>query len=338
MFGVIAGFVAAATLWVLLFIFQFGAPLNSSSRWTGDSLRIKQEAARVIQGPKIAIIAGSSGHFSISAEQIESALGLPAVNLSLHAGLGFPYILEKARQVLCSGDWAIIAPEYEVFFSSVARTDLLIDHVVARDPDYFLSAGLGEQLGIVSGIGPNRLLKGVMAQMGLRLPPPTTGYNASTISRWGDEQSNVGGRYGGDPQPIEGESISTGDPGVTAILDFLDWAKASGISVFAAFPPYPNLSAQSELEVIAQGEKVMAFWEQHGVAMLGEPAEYFYPSSLFFDTSYHLNVQGRTVHTRRLIAHIFRAAPAFAVVREDHPTVKAGAAHCTDKDWKRQKL
>lgn len=307
--GSVAGLITAVALWSLLFYVQFGTPINSSSRWTGESLRIKQEAARAIQTPKIGIIAGSSGHFSVSAELIEIVLGRRVVNLSLHAGLGFPYILHKAREVLCRRDIAILAPEYEVYFTSRERTDMLIDHIVAQDRNFFLSVGPIEQLAIVGGIGASRLLKGILTRWGLSLPPPTTGYSANTISRWGDEQGNLGSHYSGPSRPIQSEMISSSTPGIRAILEFLEWAKSQDVRVLVSFPPYPIGADQQSIDAL---EQVTSFWQQKEVSILGIPMEYFYPDSLFFDTGYHLNTEGRTIHTQALIAHIVGTFASFS--------------------------
>ena len=41
---------------------------------------------------------------------------------------------------------------------------------------------------------------------------------------------------------------------------------------------------------------------EHGLVYVGNPRNFMYDKSLFFDTEYHLSAEGRTLHTRKLIA------------------------------------
>ena len=57
----------------------------------------KHAHADSIKAGKIILAGGSNLAFGIDSKQLEETLGMPVVNLGLHAGLGLHFILEELK-------------------------------------------------------------------------------------------------------------------------------------------------------------------------------------------------------------------------------------------------
>jgi hypothetical protein len=73
---------------------------------------LKLEKLRKTKEKKIVIIGGSNGSFGIDSRLMEKKLGVPVVNMTLHGGLPFKYILEQVKAYLNKGDILILTKEY----------------------------------------------------------------------------------------------------------------------------------------------------------------------------------------------------------------------------------
>jgi len=61
------------------------------------------------------------------------------------------------------------------------------------------------------------------------------------------------------------------------------------------FEEYRNSENQSFFNDVSE------FWESAGVATLAKPLDFLYSPSLMYNTGYHLNDVGTTLHTQKLI-------------------------------------
>ncbi len=121
-------------LWVFTFYFD-PAP---DTMWVDYIYQKKQAYARSISGPKIVIVAGSSGHYGISAAQIEDHFKIPTVNFHSHADLTDLYFYESTKN-LNPGDLVIMAPEYQLYFCDDIMTRTKADYIVNYDKNVLLN-------------------------------------------------------------------------------------------------------------------------------------------------------------------------------------------------------
>ncbi len=73
---------------------------------------LKLEKLKETKGRKIVVIGGSNGSFGIDSRLMEKKLGVPVINMTLHGGLPFKYILEQVKEYLNKGDVLILTKEY----------------------------------------------------------------------------------------------------------------------------------------------------------------------------------------------------------------------------------
>jgi len=259
-----------------------------------DSLYQKKEAfARSIKGPKIVIVAGSSGLFGISAAQIEAHFKAPTVNLCTHAGLR-DYYLNRAKKSINSGDLVIFAPEYAQYLFNIPMSRIKADYIINFDKPGFKNLPLNEKLYILKSYAhPRVIVEAKIKEFENKNPArKNVGYNARNLNRNGDETSNIGTKE----IFIEPISINRGfganEYGMIKISEFLDWCNKEGVKVIVTWPgmlPFKESPRNFNIKFI---DSLIAFLSNSGIEVLGKPEDFFVPRNYLFDTIYHLNTDG----------------------------------------------
>lgn len=83
----------------------------------------KMQGMDCSQGPKIVLIGNSNLAFGINSEEIEQEIGMPVVNMGLHASLGNAFLENMAKLNVCEGDIYVICHHtYDMDGDYVDRT------------------------------------------------------------------------------------------------------------------------------------------------------------------------------------------------------------------------
>ena len=296
-------------LFVSLVSFQMGSP-TESSRWIYEINTIKLRIAKSTASPKLIIVSGSSGLFGISCQMIQQETNFPCVNGANHLGLDIDYILDFSRNLASEGDIILMPLEYGVYQYDGKLSDVLIDYVFARDPGYITSRNLITQLHLFGGISFIRISRGIIG----KFRPPTQrtfGYQSTTINEYGDETNNREAditpsqvRRVASENPIsglvEGGSVNS-TTGMKLISEFVTWCHNNNIQVLATWPStiYFEEYNQSGAEIYLQSIK--DFYQSIKVPVLGNPRNFMYDHSWFYDTRYHLHDRGTRQNTKKII-------------------------------------
>ena len=94
-----------------LFFYQLGAPVQAEY-WLYESTIVKHNLIAAIKEPKLVVLGGSNALWGIDSTLIEHTLGIPTINLALHAGLPYKYLFQEAQQYLQPHDHVLLAIEY----------------------------------------------------------------------------------------------------------------------------------------------------------------------------------------------------------------------------------
>ncbi len=92
--------------------------------------------------------------------------------------------------------------------------------------------------------------------------------------------------------------------GFNALRKFLAWAKANHITVLATFPntiyrpEYDQPQGEHAIKVITD------FYTSQGVPVIGTAREAMLPSGEFFDTLFHLTLEGAQRRTLRFLPEL----------------------------------
>lgn len=296
-------------LFLLALLYQIGAP-TESSRWISEINTDKINIANSIDAPKILVVSGSNGLFGISCKLIHEEANFPCVNASTNVGLGLEYILNFARLMAKEGDLIIMPLEYHVYSSEEQINDVVIDYVFARNPQYLLSVDWLDKIHFISGISYPRLARGIMAQ--IKTPEPRLdGYQSENLNEYGDETSNREANITkyqrkqiADIEPfnvLEKKGYIQSTQGLEVLKNFIIWAQKNNIQIIATWPNTVWFEEYSEPETQLYFQSIKDFYQSLNVPVLGEPRDFMYDKSMFYDTEYHLHDRGVRLRTQQLI-------------------------------------
>ena len=82
-------------------------------------------------------------------------------------------------------------------------------------------------------------------------------------------------------------------------FQFVDDFTKRGITVILSYPSYEEQSFRNSAELIKEMD--MLFRAKENLLVISTPESYCYPAEYFYDSYYHLNVEGRVVRTDQLI-------------------------------------
>jgi len=309
----------AAAFW-----FNLGRP-TKSSRWCYEINQKKRAMANAVSGPKLLLVGGSGTLFGINAKAIQSATGLPTVNLGTHAALGIPFILQWTKELAKPGDTVLLTFEYELYRED--ELDLshgdeeLVDYVIARDPKYFAQLPFADEWKIFMLTSNKRLKKG-FKNLGRAEGPEVVAndiYYSGFLDECGDQTHNtISNRR---PNAVEKLSSTTSVlafgfseklRAFDAIEAFCRWAQEKKIYVLAT---YPNLAARPDYyrpEAKAAAREIRDNFTRLNVPVLADYTDSILPADMFYDTLYHLTQEAAVERTRKLL-------PLLKAHLQDHP-------------------
>jgi hypothetical protein len=282
--------------------------------WIWHCIIKKERIGRNISGPKIVITGGSSALFGVRTKDIQAELGIPSVNLAVHAALDIDYMVYRAKRVLQTGDMVIIPLELSQFAFDGKPDYRKASFLLTYDRDYFLSQPLYRQLQCTRQVDLWKLPEAIrLSRRYARSEPAETevgkGYNSATLNENGDETFNQGNPR---TKAIAGSLKSFPLPGgrfgetyaLRQIVRFNEWCVERGITFYISyastlyFPEYENPAYRSYFS------KLRDYFAKKKVPVLGTPYDYLFESRFMYDTIYHLNREGTTIRTRQLIRMI----------------------------------
>ncbi len=238
----------------------------------------------------IVLLGGSNVIYGFSSQMIEDSLKMNTINDGFHAGLGMKFILENCSLHLKSGDMLILCPEYEHFIGNSCYGEPLgLGLTVLSNPKYIRQLNY-DQLHIVAKTIP---------------------YYIKTMIpyyKFWDNLELSGFNSKGDF--IHADNICTlpaAEPMCDTIINKeyccsffaqLRGLESKGVKVFIWPPSYASSSFQINEKTI---DNIRKMFEIEGFPPLCDWSECAYPDSLFYDTQYHLNNDGKLLNTCLLI-------------------------------------
>jgi hypothetical protein len=281
---------------LLCLAYAFGPPASRIDYMA--AVRSKHERLDDLPSPKAIIIGGSNGAFGIDSERLERALCMPVANMTIHASLGFRFMVEEIKGSLGEGDLIIATIEHSGYDDPQKYTDAHI-LTVDRAPGMVAFLPWYERPRVLLGVAVMRLHGIWKIWTGAwKNDTPHSVYRASGFNDQGDLVSHLNvERY-----PVERQSTNPRyEPGVARafwpIVDELadSLAKYHASMVFV-WPAVAQSSANPPMD-----RSIALAMEEHGQTMLGRAEDYIYPDTTFHDSHHHLRAPGRQIRTTRLI-------------------------------------
>ncbi|MFO1247302.1 MAG: hypothetical protein U1E93_03560 [Alphaproteobacteria bacterium] len=267
----------------------------------------KVQLGTKVPSPKIVVVAGSGATMGISAAKLSQAFDVSAYNMGLLGYYSPGLQLFEARKILHPGDAVILAHEFLAYYYDTP-SDNMIDAVYACAGDYLDTLPMVQRVAYAFYVTPWRYIQ-------VRNFDPAklnlAADNVSRITNLGDadverlpprSESDLQTIHNFEPLPI---SLRPDSAGAVGISDFLLWAAANDIAVFPTWPNTIDFPAYHNNPGLAAIER---FYSTHGVPMVGRLSDSVFPSSMFYDSDYHLGRQGIDMRTATLIQNLRRTS------------------------------
>jgi len=271
----------------------------------------KDLLATEASGSRVMLFGGSGVLYSVRAQALTTALGLPVINMGLHADLGLDYLFYRARNVLRPNDIAVLFLEYSMYVQDRPGWTLA-DYVIPFDLRYLTRASVHEALDLAGDLTPEEYLQKVR---GGWFGVPDSGVQVTgVINAAGDMIANGQERQMDYHRKSLDKSGPFGGTVLNArqsrkIVEFLQWCRRNGVRVVAGFPAYldfPGYHVPPEENFYFEAANL---YRSQGIPLLGVPQDFLFPKAMFFDTNYHMNEYGANAMTAivtRRLANIAR--------------------------------
>lgn len=325
------GFVLVSVIgwmtYVTLFFFQLGAR-TPAEYWIYDATTVKHHLlSAMTEKRKVLLVGGSSVWFGLDAALIQQALGMETLNLGLHAMRPLDQLVDEVRPALKSGDTIIMPLEFEYYLIDTPYNDWYVNEVMAGKPNVFWSLTWQEKVAFFLAVSPMRVLEGVatrvsafsateiqkrisghppeqvllsMQQVWVTHPAPEQNYTFRNI----DPQGNaimVQGTFTSYVYPISVQSIASGYPWRT-LAEFARYCADRGVLLYIGWPPVVAGEVTFDSPFVRDNvQTILRRLTELGIPVLGVPTDFQYDRQFFADSGYHLNHEGRALHTEHTL-------------------------------------
>lgn len=262
----------------------------------------KHQRLDSLVSPKLVLAGGSNIMFGLDSQVLQDSLQLPVVNLGLGGALGLSFFLNEAKQSIRKGDFVLISVEYfldkgdyeaQLFTASLFPPALqYIDYQSFIDS---LTVNWNYRLGRIR----NLILLPSVPPKSNSIADTNSVYFRKAFNSLGDIISHLNNPT---PAQLDDRTIMNKtdySEGIKKLNDFANFARRKGVRVFFSYPSYCESEYKKNSLALQALDKQMR--QQLAIEFLETPEQQVYPDSLFFDTVYHLNNNGRTLRTQKVI-------------------------------------
>ncbi len=292
----VAGFgaIQAAILGALLFLYP--GQDNTYLAATID----KHRTAESMPGERILIVGGSNASFGTDSRAIHEQLGRHPINLGLHAGLGLDFMLNEAREVMRPGDVVLLNLEYQHLLMDA--TDLTIMQLLEYRPQSVEYLTWSQRKRLLD-YGLVYLRKVIGKSTKPRKHDDQPGYGREEFNEYGDVIGHhtavslyAHAGAAADWGPVDGRYVASA---VAKLNQFARQCRDQNIDVFYVHPAIAQNVYEASSESIDYVDQAVSSWVQ--IPVLNSAAEMVYPNEMFYDTPYHLLLEGKQRKTALMI-------------------------------------
>ncbi len=262
---------------------------------------------------KIILVGGSNLAYGIDSPIIEAATGCPVANMGMNGYLGVRFMLSQVEHNVRDGDIVVLAFEYDSFFKSVDGTptdQLVVAKAAPETLGYYTWRQKLAILGSLPYVAQVKILRIMQDAYDSVIDPgalaPALIHDIETVSGVtpnGDLVSHLGVTWPGEFEDGLDATTLPVDPEIFGVLQaFATRMQDRDVRVMMSYSPAMRSYYDRHTASI---DRLQELVEAHPpLAAPSAPRTYVYEEPLFFDTVYHLNVDGRPVRTNQLIADL----------------------------------
>ena len=293
-------------LFVLVNILLFYAATDND--FIGGIIQ-KHELLSKASGPRIILIGGSGVGYSVDSEAIIKETGMPVVNMGVFGQFGLRYMLEEVKAEVQSGDILVVIPEYSHFYYMFEGWRGLNELIFVYPKSLFYLSSKA-QFKAMAKTFP-RFYKKKIEHLGQNLIAKWTRTTPRPISynQYGDYVAHLDSE---EIFPLQKEGLfhdfvkinqlKLNKKVVETLNAFEQEMREKGATMLFSYPTVPDVQFAAFQRFPAEIARQVA--ENAHFKVLNTPADEVQPLNDFYDTVYHLNREGRTKRTRRLINYL----------------------------------
>jgi len=256
---------------------------------------------QTVNAPRLIFAGGSNVRYGINSKMIKDSLQVNPINTAVSAGVGLKFILDDLKPYLKPNEIVVLSPEYDHFYGKYVWGNEQIAQAVNICPEDIRTLNYN-QLKVLAGALPHfnvkKLVESLKISAGLKNKLNVPSYESMTgLNQFGDTYSHWG--MTALPYPPEVLTGSYNEDAVKVITAFNDYVvKTLKGKLFLTMPPFAKKDYLRNSEKIAYVNEKLA---ETNIPQLGKMEDFILDDSLFFNSAYHLNRQGDSLRTRKLI-------------------------------------
>ena len=290
-----------------------------------DLLELKARIARDVDGPRVLFCGLSNVMIGIRAEQIGEAIGARTVNLGVLANLTPTMVFEAILRTARGGDLVVLSCPYWFY-----QRETTIDHQAPHVKDLvfsyptraFFELPLRYQASFLVRQRPGHVAS-ALARKGLCfagakslpsgpavLPHLRRDCDGGAFTQAGDYLGNYAGarsdahveRVRAHPNRLHAYRVERRGETARGLRGFARAARERGVGLVAVWPAayVGDDAAAFEARDAPIRKQIEALHDEVGIALLGDPAEFWYPLDAFFDSANHLTYEASVVYSARV--------------------------------------
>lgn len=275
----------------------------------------KNELIENTNSPRIIFTGASNLAFGLDSKKIEDEFKMPVINMGLHGDFGLSFILNNVKANLKTGDIVIISLEYfldKIYYKDVAYATHFYPkgkNYIEYDWDYYtqkLKYYVSE-----AQLNRQRFFNYIFEKIfrfkeaKVFVSSEISSYDTLVYSRNGfNSNGDVVSHLDKAPlKELRGRtpivSIDYGKQ-IEEMNEFYKYATEHGAKVYFTFPSYPKDEFEKNKKAIMDFDEQLR--DNLKIPIICSVDDFIFPDSLFFDTVYHLNKEGRELRTDKTIS------------------------------------
>lgn len=265
----------------------------------------KHQRVEEAGSPRMLIVGGSNIAFNIDSERVQNEFGLPVVNLGLNIGLGIRYITNEVEDLVEQGDIVLL---FFTWYTTIDGTYPLMKHTAKHYPrsSKYYNFSLSEEFTIHTERTRNQIrniLSSLIIDRTIRRAPREVPilegmYTTENFNRFGDF---LGHHNETPPEDLDQrlDYVYRYWEGIRELNRFHKRMQEQGVPIYFFYPAYPTTEFEKNSDVL---ERFVADIESD--LTIPQPIgheTFLFDEMYFFDTTFHLDKEGREMRTDLLI-------------------------------------
>lgn len=257
-----------------------------------------------LPSPKIIFVGGSNLAYGLDSKEIEDRIGLPVVNMGLHAGFGMKFMMNEVIPSVKKGDIVVLSPEYHHFYSDVFWGEkVLVALLFDVDKRNFRFIDIQQ----FAHLFPNTIEYGVSKLMLKQIDIMDAGggdtyervYMRNSFNKYGDE--NMHWTYPNEKMmgmAVPAQDVQLNEKAIKSVANFKNKVEKNQATFILLPPAFQQTSYSNYLPVI---NKINDALVKQNTPFVLDTSEGAFADSLFFNTIFHLNKEGVDLRTSKVM-------------------------------------